>query len=1156
MGPAPDRGRGFFQNLEKSPGNQQENAVLLLATPTDSMVIFRSWAGLSPPGTPSNPAAFMTAPADPNRTLPPAGPLDPPAAAIPRRIGDYDIIAPIASGGMGVVYKARHATLDRLVAIKTMLRAETASPDEIRRFHAEAEAAAQLDHPGIVPIYEVGEEDGRHYFSMAFVEGGSLLASLGDGPMEPLAAAGLVRSVAEAVAYAHERGVIHRDLKPGNILLSSGGSPKVTDFGLAKRVETAGDLTHTGQVLGTPSYMPPEQARGDLTAIGPLADVYALGAVLYHALTGRAPFAAATPWATLRQVLENEPVPPRQLNPQVDRDLETIAIKCLEKEPNRRYGSAAAVAADLRRFIAGEPIVARRTPAWERAWKWSRRRPALAGLAAVSLIAVLSTTLGGLLYVQAAAQRVRLAEADMRERTRELRERDAIDNVRRDVQAALGRCGGLLDAGSLQEAEVGVAEALAKVVALPALSEERLALEALSSRLAERRTAERERAAARSRLAAFDAHRDAAMFLGSQAYGLDPLANQRQAAAEAAAGLALFTVDPAAPETALPAWESAAFAVFSPAERAAIRDGCYELLLVFADATRQAAGSEPAARTGEATLAAVRLAAAVIGRETPATRLQRAACLAVRDVTGASSERADVIDTAPAETAIDNFLVGKMLAQPGAAVDDRDFKRATSFFEQALVLDPDHFWAQYSLATQGLRLGRPDLADVHLTACIGRRPEFVWAWILRGSARTALGHFDLAKADFARAFTLAPDPEARHVALVNRAVLEVAQGRPDEARASLREAIDLEPTAFQAVLSLATVEAREGRSGEALALLDKALALEPDAAVVHRERGRLLASRGEFAAAERHLQAAARLERGASSARADDLALAGQMLFRQQRYDDALVAWEAALAVDPGHPQSHLWKAALLVDRGRFAEALSSFDAFLERGRPNVEFHLTRGMCRASLGNYVAAIDDYSRALELRPHASAYVQRGWLYALRGNPVFGLQDFEKAIAHDPEHADAHCGRGLALAHVGRHADAAAAAEQALALGERSFAHGYKVATVYAAVAPRVVLSEEERRKQGPTPGQLRVKYIQRAAELLDRALGREADHLHDDLWQAHVREDEHFRQLLQEPEFRRLEADVVKRSGSGSGAAASPVEVSGTGTAHPGGEAAR
>jgi predicted Ser/Thr protein kinase len=278
--------------------------------------------------------------------------------ALPCRFGDYELLEELGRGGMGVVYRARQVSLQREVAIKMILRGSLASRADLDRFRVEAEAAAKLDHPGIVPVYEVGDVEGRAYFSMKYIEGTTLAERLAEGPLPPREAARILLEVSRAIHFAHEQGVLHRDLKPSNILLDRRGNAHVTDFGLAKQSGDAASLTRTGAVLGTPAYMAPEQAAGARGQVGPHSDVYSLGVILYAMLTGRPPFQAASPVDTVLMVLEQDPVPPRMLNPKADRDLEMIALRCLQKPTDLRYATAAALADDFQAYLNGESISA------------------------------------------------------------------------------------------------------------------------------------------------------------------------------------------------------------------------------------------------------------------------------------------------------------------------------------------------------------------------------------------------------------------------------------------------------------------------------------------------------------------------------------------------------------------------------------------------------------------------------------------------------------------------------------------------------------------------------------------------------------------------------------------------------------------------------
>jgi WD40 repeat protein/tRNA A-37 threonylcarbamoyl transferase component Bud32 len=317
-------------------------------------------------------------------------------------LGDYELLEEIGVGGMGVIFKARQTSLRRIVAVKMVLGDRLSTFEDRQRFRIEAEAAASLEHPNILPIYEVGEYEGRQYFSMKLVEGGNWSQRFADGPQAVRESARLMVKVANAVQFAHAHGILHRDLKPANILVNHKGEPFVTDFGLAKRIKNESDLTQTGAVLGTPSYMAPEQAGGRNRSVTTATDVYGLGAILYAALTGRAPFQAENVIQTLKDVLEREPIRPSNINRQVDRDLETVCLKCLEKEPSRRYPSAEALARDLTCYLAGEPVTARSIGFLARSWRWCRRNSIVAGLMfTVALCLLIGTTVSSFYALEA-----------------------------------------------------------------------------------------------------------------------------------------------------------------------------------------------------------------------------------------------------------------------------------------------------------------------------------------------------------------------------------------------------------------------------------------------------------------------------------------------------------------------------------------------------------------------------------------------------------------------------------------------------------------------------------------------------------------------------------------------------------------------------------
>jgi tetratricopeptide (TPR) repeat protein len=400
-------------------------------------------------------------------------------AALPGapEIPGYRILGELGRGGAGVVYRARQLMLNRLVALKVIQAGHHALPDAVERFRAEAEAVARFQHPNIIQVYEVGEHEGVGYLSLEYAGGGSLADLIAGTPQDPDESAALLETLARAIHYAHQSGIVHRDLKPANIVLTENRLPKITDFGLAKLLEQEVGATVSGTIVGTPSYMAPEQLLGPSHEIKPAADVYALGAILYELLTGRPPFKGATPLSTLDQVANQEPLVPSKLQRSTPADLETICMKCLEKDPSRRYHSAEALADDLRRYLDGRPILARPTPLWEKAVKWARRHPGLASALAGVALAILVVFAGTLYYnglLRASVQAERQAKEDSEHNAQiALEQRNlalqALDKLVFEVQERLGETPATrsLRQSLLNTAILGLDEIAASTEAIP-----------------------------------------------------------------------------------------------------------------------------------------------------------------------------------------------------------------------------------------------------------------------------------------------------------------------------------------------------------------------------------------------------------------------------------------------------------------------------------------------------------------------------------------------------------------------------------------------------------------------------------------------------------------------------------------------------------------
>jgi eukaryotic-like serine/threonine-protein kinase len=1050
---------------------------------------------------------------DPDRTASVIG-AEPEPAQVRRKpapvdwptIPGYDILQRLGEGGMGVVYKARHLGLKRLVALKMIRGGIQARADQFSRFRVEAEAVARLRHPNILQIYDIGEAAGLPFVALELLDGGGLDDRLARTPLPGKQAAELMVILARAIHVAHQAGIVHRDLKPTNVLYTSDGVPKITDFGLAKRIDSDDGQTVSGQIVGSPSYMAPEQARGDSRKVGPPADVYALGAILYEMLTGRPPFKGATPMETVRQVLDDDPVTPSRLVPRVPRDLETICLKCLHKDPAKRYGSAQALADDLERYLGGEPILARRIAFWERGAKWVRRRPVAAMLLALAATAIL----GGF---------VTALEVQRWRNEAEQRKKDGIMALQAEGTETILGAEEELAKNNLTNAEVPLTTFKDKIKAEPKLGKLKVAVQALLDKVKARQAEQLAQQSDRARYAKFLRLWNQALVHDTQFTGLDRSSNQETTRLAARDALELYAVSGSGDSWAQGPLPSS----LSDRERAEIANGCYTLLLVMAEA-------EP---TPEAGLRWLDQAA----RSRPPTRayhLRRAACLSrTGNVAEATQERRLADQLQPA-TAFDHFLIGQ------EAYKRQDWIGALRHFDQAIQLQRDQFWAHALSALCWLqpKVNGPVLAKASLNTCLEREPEFAWLYILRGfassriqapSQQTAALGFENAEADYDRARVILdrePNDELRYILLVNRGVLRFQHGKLDQAATDLKAAIQLNDLSSQAYAALAEVDWKQGKPDEAVEQFGLAIERKPDWTPLYRGRADIILAlkaptQAQRAQALGDLDQAIRLEKPDNPVLAQDHTNRGRLLALDHRDADALAAWDAALKVVRDYPDAHRLRIDLLLKQKHYDDVIRSCDALIARAKATTAIYELRGLARAERKDIPGAIDDVTNAMALRPdRAELLSRRGWLYIIADSPRLALHDFQAAIQLDPAIADAYNGRGFARLRLGEHRDAVADADKALGIGEPASLLLYNSARVYALAA---VVAAADVRKKGPETVALVTRYQDRATGLLREALKRMPDDQRAVFWRDVVPAD---------PALRTLRRRVSAVDGSG------------------------
>jgi len=931
-------------------------------------------------------------------------------------VAGYEILGVLGRGGMGVVYKARQSGLNRVVALKMVLAGAHAGQHQLARFQAEAEAVAKLDHPNIVHIYEIGENEGLPFFSLEFVQGGSLSEAIAGKPRPPSQAAELLEQLALAMDLAHRHGIIHRDLKSANVLLTPEGTPKITDFGLAKSLESDTELTATGTLMGTPSYMSPEQARGDTRAIGTLSDLYSLGAILYELLTGRPPFLAPSMLEVLYQVRNQEPVPPRHLQPRVPKDLETICLKCLQKEPEKRYADCKELAEDLHRFRTGEAIRARPVGKLERAWRWCRRNPRTA---------VLSSAIGLLLcafVVSLAVVGVRLN-----------RDREAVAQTRQVATERIEQAESAIRGGNYRRAQELLSWPDPLLDTRPELQDVRAQRGTLGAQVKVYARFEQllDDARFNCRFGSVTEKEQGQQICRELLKLYDDIEQRQGYAAEG-----------------LPPW--------SQDQQLRFREDAFDAFLVAAKVERELAanrGPDDQSRAAREAVALFNRAEQILP-DRHILHILRAECwkkLGDPAAEAADMEKARTIRAGPPTMAVDRFWRGladhmrgeeaRQKGDPEKAADS-SFRKAVAEYAAYVQERPDDFWGYFNWAVCLVSLRDYDNAAIGFTTCIRIRPDFPWPYNNRGVVHHRQNRNDQAVRDYTSALGINPTYVE---AWENRGIAHSILGNTQQAIDDFSQAIALNTKSVDVYNGRAELFLARKQFLEAIRDCDQAIGLKKSnpqgyflRAVAHQHLQNYLKARDDYSemiklTPERAPAVAVAYGNRATvnwnlkefddalkdAARATQLdqkdaqpcRLIASIHLGRGGYTEALEAIQKALERKPDFVEVIWARAQIYAWQGKSKEALGELDPLIERLAPDKPETLNlRGDVYRSLGKFENAETDYRRMIGLRPKdTNAYIGLALALEKQGKTEEARICFDQLIAADPDSPAAHLRR---------------------------------------------------------------------------------------------------------------------------------------------------